>query len=615
MTAAGAEPSSVADSIYFNGRIITMAEPEAETEPDGDSAARPEAVAVRGETIVFVGALEEAERDWRGPATVMRDLEDRTLLPGFIDPHSHLGGIGLQATVADLLAAPDGDVRRLGDVIEKLSRWRDANPPYSPTQPLGRSRWIIGFGYDDAIIGGHPTREDLDRVSTERPVLAIHQSFHLGAVNSVGLRELGISADTPDPDGGVIRREDDLPDFGTPSGVLEEAAFTLANTEAFRTAAVDGRPANLNPLIAAGFFKAGRAVANRFGFTTVQEGGTTPEILAAMRSAGAFPLPPWQVDVVVYISAAAVGDADLAVSRDYVRGLRCAGVKMFLDGSPQGRTAWLTEPYKEPPGDLPEDYCGYPAIKDFDVVVGQVRRAFANDWQVIAHVNGDAAIDQFIAAIEAVCAERGEADAAARRPVAIHAQTAREDQLEAFARLGVIPSFFSMHTFYWGDWYQDVVLGSPRAENISPAATALAKGLRYTSHHDAPVALPDSIRVLSSQVTRRTRGRGEVLGEDQRVSVRDALRSLTVNAAYQYFEEHRKGTIEVGKQADLVVLNHCPLDFEDPYASAEWESLKVVETIRRGVRMPFETADAVTVGALAAEESEGPVIVPFRPAC
>ncbi|MEY9930840.1 putative amidohydrolase YtcJ [Catenulispora sp. GP43] len=606
MSTTGTEASAVADSIYFNGQIITMAE------PDDDSSPRPEAVAVRGETIVFVGELEDAERDWRGPATVMRDLEGRTLLPGFIDPHSHLGGIGLQATVADLLAAPDGDVGRLDDVVERLSRWRDANPPYGPAQPLGRSRWIIGFGYDDAIIGGHPTRQDLDRVSTTRPVLAIHQSFHLGAVNTVGLQELGMSADTPDPKGGVIRREDEHPEHGTPSGVLEEAAFTLANTEAFRTAAADGRPANFNPLIAAGFFKAGRAVANRFGFTTVQEGGTTPEILAAMRSAGAFPLPPWQVDVVVYISAAAVGDADLGVSRDYVRGLRCAGVKMFLDGSPQGRTAWLTEPYKEPPDDLP---CGYPAIEDFDVVVGQVRRAFANDWQVIAHVNGDAAIDQYIAAIEAVCAELGEPDAAARRPVAIHAQTAREDQLEEFARLGIIPSFFSMHTFYWGDWYQDVVLGSPRAENISPAASALAKGLRYTSHHDAPVALPDSIRVLSSQVTRRTRGRGEILGEDQRVSVRDALRSLTVNAAYQYFEEHRKGTIEVGKQADLVVLNHCPLDFEDPYASTEWARLKVVETIRRGVRMPFEAADALTVDALAAEASEEPVLVPFRPAC
>lgn len=605
MTTAGTEPSAVADSIFFNGQIITMAE------SDDGSAPRPEAVAVRGETIVFVGRLQEAERDWRGPATVMRDLDGRTLLPGFIDPHSHLGGIGLQATVADLLAAPDGDVARLDDVIEKLSRWRDANPPYGPSQPFGRSRWIIGFGYDDAIIGGHPTRQDLDRVSTERPVLAIHQSFHLGAVNTVGLRELGFGAGTSDPDGGVIQREDDRRPYGTPSGVLEEAAFTPANTEAFRTAAADGRPANFNPLIAAGFFKAGRAVANRFGFTTVQEGGTTPEILAAMRSAGAFPLPPWQVDVVVYVSAAAVGDTDLGVSRDYVRGLRCAGVKMFLDGSPQGRTAWLAAPYKEPP----KDYYGYPAIADFDVVVEQVRRAFANDWQVIAHVNGDAAIDQFIAAIEAVCEELGEPNAAARRPVAIHAQTAREDQLGAFARLGIIPSFFSMHTFYWGDWYQDVILGSPRAENISPAATALEKGLRYTSHHDAPVALPDSIRVLSSQATRRTRGRGEILGEHQRVSVRDALRSLTINAAYQYFEEHRKGTIEAGKQADLVILNHCPLDFDEPQATGEWEALKVVETIRRGTPMPFETAEMLADDAAQSQAPDDPVIVPFRPVC
>ncbi|HYB35483.1 MAG TPA: amidohydrolase family protein [Mycobacterium sp.] len=269
-------------------------------------------------------------------------------------------------------------------------------------QPLGHSEWIIGFGYDDAIIEGHPTRHDLDKVSTARPVLAIHQSFHLGAVNSLGLRELQISAATPDPEGGHIQREDDDPPHGTPNGVLEEAAFNLAKGDAFG-------PAKFNPAIAAQFFAQGQALVNRYGFTTAQEGGATRDVLARMRELG------WKVDTVVYVNATDASDTDLAVSRDYVDGLRCAGVKMFLDGSPQGRTAWLTKPYKTPPPGKEEGYRGYPAFEDFEEVKALVRRAFGNGWQIIAHVNGDAAIDQFIAAIKAVCEERGEPDGRDRR--------------------------------------------------------------------------------------------------------------------------------------------------------------------------------------------------------
>ncbi len=193
---------------------------------------------------------------------------------------------------------------------------------------------------------------------------------------------------------------------------------------------------------------------------------------------------------------------------------------MYLDGSPQGRTAWLTEPYATPPDGLPDDYLGYPAIADDQVVIDQLRTALGKGWQVLVHANGDAAIDQLIRAVEAVDAvARGRG----RRVVAVHAQTARQDQIEAFRRLGIFPSFFSMHTFYWGDWYYDTVLGPPRATVISPARWALDRQMIYTSHHDAPVALPNSIAILSSQVTRLTRS-GRILGPGQRVSPLDAVR-------------------------------------------------------------------------------------------
>ncbi|EFC81175.1 Amidohydrolase 3 [Parafrankia sp. EUN1f] len=209
---------------------------------------------------------------------------------------------------------------------------------------------------------------------------------------------------------------------------------------------------------------------------------------------------------------------------------------MFLDGSPQGRTAWLTRPYHTPPPGTGADYAGYPVISD-DVAERQVRAGFERGWQVLAHVNGDAAIDQFITAIRTATTALGAAD---RRTVAIHSQTARADQLDAFVELGIIPSFFSMHTYYWGDWYRTTVLGEERAENISPARWALDRQLPYTSHHDAPVALPNSIAILASQVTRVTRS-NHTLGAHQRVSALDAVKAITINAAHQYFERDTKG--------------------------------------------------------------------------
>jgi predicted amidohydrolase YtcJ len=159
----------------------------------------------------------------------------------------------------------------------------------------------------------------------------------------------------------------------------------------------------------------------------------------------------------------------------------------------------------------------------------------------------------------------------------IHAQTVREDQLDAMKELGIIPSFFGMHTYYWGDWHRDSVLGPERAARISPAASALKRDMVYTQHHDAPVALPNSIMILAAQVNRTTRS-DQILGPDQRVSVMDALKSITINAAYQHFEESRKGSLEPGKVADFVILDKNPLEVEP----MSLKDIRVIETIKEG---------------------------------
>ena len=311
-----------------------------------------------------------------------------------------------------------------------------------------------------------------------------------------------------------------------------------------------------------------------YGFTTATEGRAFPsdvDLYIAMAEAGEL-----EIDVVAFpdywLGRDTVADSPW-LSRSYQNHFRIGGVKGNLDGSPQGKTAWLTEPYFEPPAGRDADYVGYPMLEE-EQALAMFDDAYAQGWQVINHANGDAAIDQLIRAARAATEKHGPAD---RRTVGIHSQTVREDQLDAYQELGIIPSLFGMHTFYWGDYHRDSVLGPERAARISPARSALERGMIFTQHHDAPVALPSSIAILATQVNRITRS-GQVLGPDQRVTPLEALKSITIYAAYQYFEEGSKGSIETGKLADLVILSDDPLSVSP---EALWD-LEVVETIKEG---------------------------------
>ena len=234
-----------------------------------------------------------------------------------------------------------------------------------------------------------------------------------------------------------------------------------------------------------------------------------------------------------------------------------------------------------PPEGQDKDYVGYAAMTEEQVDV-EVMDAFANNRQVLVHCNGDAAIDRYLNAVEKAAQEHGLND---RRNVLIHGQTLRKDQVGRVKELDVMPSLFPMHTFYWGDWHKESVLGPERAAYISPTRDVLNAGMIFSSHHDAPVANPDSMRVLGATVTRVTRS-GEVLGPDQRVTPYEGLKAITIWPAYQHFEEEVKGSIEVGKQADFVILSADPLTV-DPLTIAD---IKVLQTINDGQTV-FEHPD------------------------
>ena len=323
----------------------------------------------------------------------------------------------------------------------------------------------------------------------------------------------------------------------------------------------------------------GTKLAASFGYTTVQEGRAMGASVAAMQRVAA--KGKLSVDLVAYPDILEAGE--IQPSRDYHNRFRIGGAKLTIDGSPQGKTAWLSHPYFVPPDGQAKSYAGYAAI-DEQTTFDAVEKAFANGWQILCHGNGDAAIDRYIEAVRRAKARHPGVD---NRPVLVHGQTLREDQVDALEELGIFPSLFPMHTFYWGDWHRESVLGPERAENISPTGWVVARGMRFGSHHDAPVALPDSMRVLSATVTRKTRS-GQVLGAAQRVSVAVALKSLTLWPAWQHFEEKTKGSIEAGKRADFVVLSDNPLTVaEDTLAD-----LKVMEAIKDGVSVYRRAADA-----------------------
>ncbi|MCP4095728.1 MAG: amidohydrolase family protein, partial [Planctomycetaceae bacterium] len=260
-------------------------------------------------------------------------------------------------------------------------------------------------------------------------------------------------------------------------------------------------------------------------------------------------------------------------SSEYKDRFRVAGAKLTIDGSPQGFTAWRDRPYYDPVGDYPPGYYGYPAATAKEVAEA-IDWAFRNNIQIMTHSNGEAASDQLIAFIDASTKKYGQAD---RRPVLIHGQFLREDQVDSIKGLGVQPSLFPMHTFYWGDWHREHTVGPKLADNISPTGWCVKRGMQFTSHHDAPVAFPDSMRVLDATVTRRSRS-GDIIGPEHRVDVMTAIKSMTIWSAWQHFEEKTKGSIEVGKLADFVILDKDPTAV-DPETI---DQIRVTETIKEG---------------------------------
>lgn len=540
-----ASPQS-STTVYTNGNIITI----------NDHQPTAEAVAVRDGKILAVGPLDKII-SIAGSNPITKDLAGKTLLPGFIDAHGHLGLTLVTRAFANVQSPPVGPAKSIEDIVSIMKNHQDQHPDVP---------WLLGWGYDDSLLEEkkHPTRADLDAISKDIPIVLIHVSGHLLSCNSKCLQLADINAKTENPKGGVIRRDTHT---GEPNGILEESATWMVH--AILPQSSDEQWMAL--------FKQTQQYYASYGITTVQEGATSVRDILKFRAAANDGI--LTLDLVAYPMLKSGDKLDsfikkIQFSRTYQSHFRIGGIKLVLDGSPQGKTAWLTQPYHLPPAGLAADYKGYPILDDLEVT-NFISDSYVQGVQVLAHTNGDAAADQLISALEAITKKQGRAD---RRTVMIHAQTVRDDQIDRMNHLSIVPSYFASHTFYWGDWHRDSVLGLERASRISPLRSSIDRKVRFTTHNDTPVVPPDMMRLIWAAVNRSTRS-GQTLGEAQRISPLQALKSMTIDAAYQYFEEDRKGSIEPGKLADFVILSENPLS-ADP---STINNIQVLETIKEGV--------------------------------
>ena len=535
-----------ADLILHGGPILTM---------EGDQPAYVEAIVVDDGKIVFAGSNAEAMKQ-KAAGTVVKDLEGKLLLPGFIDPHSHFIDSLALADRVNVSAPPVGPASNPDEIVEALKKGAAA-------KGLKPGELLLGYGYDENLMPkGQPlSREILDKAFPDNPIGVIHVSMHGAVINSKAMELFGYTDGMPTPAGGVILRKPGTQDL---QGLVMETGYLLMHSKM-------PSPAKEQELAAA---KAGQLIYAAAGITTAQEGATTLPMLQQLQRVAA--QGGLIMDVIAYPF---ITDIDAILKEDapstfgsYNKGLKIGGCKVTIDGSPQGKTAWFTTPYLTGGPGGEKDWKGGPGIPA-DAMRAMVKTCYDNNLQVLMHGNGDAAIDFLIATHK----EMAGADLAKdRRTVCIHCQFIRPDQIAEFAKLKIIPALFTDHTFFFGDTHVQN-RGLKQASFISPMKAAIEAGLRPTNHTDAFVVPIDQMMTVWTAVNRPLRS-GGVLGADQRITPYQALQAITTNAAYQYREEDSKGSIAVGKRADLVILSADPTKV----APETIKDIKVIETIKDG---------------------------------
>jgi len=549
---------SSADLILQGGTLITM----------NPAQPRAEAMAIRDGLIQAVGSKEQVMA-CQGPTTQVVDLAGHTLLPGFIDAHGHFSNALMVVDWANIQRPPAGPVTDIASLQQVL---RD----HLTAHPLAPGQWMVGYGYDpDGLADGRGLdRADIDPITPDNPVMLIHNSNHGAVLNSKALELVGYDAATPDPAGGVIVRRAGSQE---PAGLVMETAFIPL----FVQMPKPSQEALLER------FAAAQALYTCKGITTIQEGATTAADLTMLQrgaSEGRLLVDVVSLPLVLEVpkilserfpdghpQSLELPEAARDAFGTYHNRFKLQGIKLLLDGSPQGKTAFWSEPLLTGGPNGEANWRGQPIVppEEWNKAVATLSR---RGIQLFAHCNGDAAIAMMIEAVRKA-GLRADQD---HRTVIIHSQFMAPGQLEEYVELGLHPSFFTVHAFFYGDVHL-ANLGADRCSRLSPMASAMRLGLHCSNHNDFSVTPIEPMRMVQTAMQRRSRS-GTVLGEGERVSAEQALMALTLEAAWQLREETSKGSLEVGKRADLVVLDQDPTTVNPD----DLDGIEVIATIKDG---------------------------------
>lgn len=540
---AQARPTQEVPTLWHGGTILTM---------DGETPRTVQAVVTRGGKIVFTGTQKQARRV-AGRNAQTRDLKGATLLPGFIDAHSHFA-LALQAAGGiDLSDPANGEVRNIPTLLTAVKRAAEQ-------RGIAKGDWVVVWGYDQENLdeARHITRAEIDAVLPDHKVALLHVSFHGLIANSAALAAAGLKDGAPVPEGGVMTSGPD----GKLTGLLFERAM-------YPVAGLMPRPDQQGMLAA---IEAAQLRYAREGYTQMQEGASQPNDIAFFTSPAAKQRLKLDLAMLPVFTGLDPLLADKTVQFGTWQGrIKLQGIKFILDGSPQARTAYFTRDYARGAPDGSHPWHGQPVTSEAEFLT-TARKAHQRGWQLFVHANGDAAIDMAIKTFDTL----GITAAGNRRPVVIHSQFMRPDQIPQYKRIGVGPAYFSNHTYYWGDVHRtnfpDEVVGY-----ISPLKASKQAGLIPSNHTDYPVTRLDTRMMLWTAMA-RTSKTGVVSGADQRIGAYEALQALTTGPAWQAFEENRRGRIKPGLLADFVVLEKNPLT--TPVTGIR--DIKVLETVKEG---------------------------------
>ena len=519
---------------------------------EGDKASYVEAVVVADGKIIFAGSNEDAMKQ-KGNITVIKDLGGNTMLPGFVDAHSHFINAPNLSQQANVSPSPVG----AGDTVPQII---DILKAYQAKAQIPDGGWILGWGYDDSMVkGGTLTKRDLDAAFPNHKVLVMHVSLHGGVLNSQGLKWAGVSRETLTPPGGIIARG---PDGKEPEGLLMETAFLPVFAKL-------PQPSEAEMLE---LLKPGQMMYAQNGFTLANEGFThTKDIRFLQKAASENRL---FIDIV---SLPGFSEMDQWLNKpefpfgQWNSRLKLEGIKITQDGSVQGKTASYLEPLLTGGPQGQKNWRGSTTLPYADFAK-LIENAHRSGLQIFVHANGDGAIQQTIKATEAAGLKAGDDS----RTIVIHSQMQHPEDLPKYVSIGLTPSYFTMHTFFWGDVHRKN-LGEQRAAFLSPMASAMDLGLKATNHTDFNVTPLDPFLMLWTAMARTTRS-GYVLGPAQRVDAYRGLQAMTINPAWEYREETRRGSIVAGKLADFVIITADPL--KTPVEKIR--DIKVVETIKEG---------------------------------